>query len=438
MSAFTVTARFPLGEFNAHGAGDAPEWPPAPARLAAAILAAAHREGVGVATAERFFSLQPPEISTPRMGFRDTVISRWVPVNNALTFSASGKAIGIVDANGRFGKPAQKAPERGVMVGTGPQDVVRWVYEDEEGRLDLVELGLLARSVEYLGRPTSPVILDVLAGRDQVPGVTRWVPDELGSVEVRVATPELLGALDAREEQRRRSRVTGTHPVLDVRPVARYRIDGEGATGAGVPSSPRRLLDGTVLFRFPAGRSLDGALLDDEAPIVVEQLVGAVDGVSWVLPLFGTVGWREIPVLRGVLVRADGLRRAVTLATRCGVVTVRPTEPRSLASLSRVVRSGSAPSRLWTTLLPTTVSDDEIGSELGSFVDRYGARLELFDTHAESCATVGPDADETTGARHVSVVFDREVAGPVLLDRVWMVPVGATGLAVNGIRRSSG
>ena len=117
MPAFTVTARFPLGEFNAHGAGDAPEWPPAPARLAAAILAAAHREGVGAATAERFFSLRPPEISTPRMGYRNTGFSRWVPVNNALTFSASGKATGIVDARDRFGQKAQKAPECGVMVG---------------------------------------------------------------------------------------------------------------------------------------------------------------------------------------------------------------------------------------------------------------------------------------------------------------------------------
>ena len=116
----------------------------------------------------------------------------------------------------------------------------------------------------------------------------------------------------------------------------------------------------------------------------------------------------------------------------------RPTEPRSLASLSRVVRSGSAPSRLWTTLLPTTASDDEIVSGLGSFLDGYGARLESFDTHAECCAGVGPDADETTGSRHVSVVLDREVAGPVLLGRIWMVPMGAAGLAVNGIRRSSG
>ena len=181
MSVFTVTARFPLGEFNAHGAGDAPEWPPAPARLAAAILAAAHREGVGAATAERFFSLRPPEIRTPRMGYRNTGFSRWVPVNNALTFSASGKATGIVDARDRFGQKAQKAPECGVMVGTGLEDVVRWVYEDEEGRLDLVELGRLARSVEYLGRPTSPVILDVVAGRDQVPGVTRW---EIGRAHV--------------------------------------------------------------------------------------------------------------------------------------------------------------------------------------------------------------------------------------------------------------
>lgn len=37
MTSFTVTARFPAGQFNAHGRDGEPEWPPAPARLAAAL-----------------------------------------------------------------------------------------------------------------------------------------------------------------------------------------------------------------------------------------------------------------------------------------------------------------------------------------------------------------------------------------------------------------
>ena len=36
MTAFTVTARFPAGQFNAHGSDGEAEWPPAPARLVAA------------------------------------------------------------------------------------------------------------------------------------------------------------------------------------------------------------------------------------------------------------------------------------------------------------------------------------------------------------------------------------------------------------------
>ncbi|MCL3777884.1 MULTISPECIES: type I-U CRISPR-associated protein Csb2 [unclassified Actinomyces] len=435
MQVFTVTARFPLGEFNAHGAGNAPEWPPAPARLAAAFLAAAHREGVGVATAEHFFSLRAPEVSAPQEGHRDTGFSRWVPVNNELKVNAAGTAVGIIDARERFGQKAQKDPERGVPVGTGPDDVVRWVYEDETGAIDLAELDLLARRVEYLGRPTSPVILDVVAGRAQVPGASSlWVPDELGSIEMRVATPELLAALDMREEQRRRSRVTGTHPALDVRPVARYRLVDDKLRTAGPVLPPRQLLEGAVLFRFPAGEDLDVALIDEEAPIVVDQLIGGLENVSWALPLFGTAGRRETPVLRGVLVRDSGPRRVVPLATRSGVVTARPTEPRSLASLPLVIRSAVGSSMGWTTLLPTALSDEDVLSTLASFADGRGAQIDWIGAHTESCASVGPDADGLTDRRHVSVVFDREVPGPLIIDRMWMVPVGADGLAVNALR----
>ncbi len=437
MPAFTVAAGFPLGEFNAHGAGESPEWPPAPARLAAAILSVAHREGMGVATAERLFALGAPTISAPRAGLRDIGFGRWVPVNNELRIDASGAAVGIVDARDRFGQKAQKTPERGVVIGTGPDDVVRWVYEDDRDLIDVDELGRLVRGVEYLGRPTSPVIIDVAPGRDLGPETgTRWVPDELGDVELRVATPELLRALDAREEQRRRSHVTGTHPALDVRPVARYRTVGGEPTRAAAGPSVRDILDGTVLFRFPAGADGVPELLADDAAIVVDQLLGALNEAVWALPLFGTTGRRETPVLRGVLIRARGSRTPVAVAVRSGVVTARPAEPRSLASLSRVIRSACAPSAEWTTLIPVTLGDDEVCTELESTASRLGARLSWAGVHDAAQAGVGPDTDGMSGSRQVSAVFDREVPGPLFLERIWMVPVGAAGLAVNGMRPS--
>ena len=61
MTAFTVTARFPTGEFNAHDRDGGPEWPPAPARLAAALLAAAHESGSGVGVVESLFFLAAPQ-----------------------------------------------------------------------------------------------------------------------------------------------------------------------------------------------------------------------------------------------------------------------------------------------------------------------------------------------------------------------------------------
>ncbi len=49
MSDLTITASFPLGEFNAHDGDGRAEWPPAPARVLAAMLSVAHGLGEGVA-----------------------------------------------------------------------------------------------------------------------------------------------------------------------------------------------------------------------------------------------------------------------------------------------------------------------------------------------------------------------------------------------------
>ena len=433
MTSFTVTARFPAGQFNAHGRDGEPEWPPAPARLAAALLSAAYESGTGVKAVEGLFALDPPDISAPRVGERGVGYGRWVPTNNEIK-EERGKPIGIVDDKKRFADKGFKSPERGVVIGAGPHDLVRWCFRGARDA-DTEVLRRVARNVAYLGRPTSPVILDVVTGAQNPPeDHDRWIPDENGTRVLRVATPDLLRALDEREEQRRRSRVTGTHPTLDVRPTARYRFDGDNERP--VAPRPSEVLADAVLYRFPGGRSGGVIVAASDVATIVDQLKGQVPTLTWVLPLFGNIGRRGLPVLRGIAVRADSVPDEAAFAVRGGVVTARRAEPRALASLPRVVRAATAPSEAWTSVVPIGTGPEAVDARLRALAEDLGVRLVRAERHALARASVGPDAREPGGATHLTVVFDRAAAGPVILDGVWLVPEGADGLAVNG-RRSA-
>ena len=70
MSNLTITALFPLGEFNAHDGDGHAEWPPAPARVLAAMLYTAHGLGEGVAEVEALFRCPSPRITAPPAGER--------------------------------------------------------------------------------------------------------------------------------------------------------------------------------------------------------------------------------------------------------------------------------------------------------------------------------------------------------------------------------
>jgi len=205
------------------------------------MLSAAYGLGEGVSEVEALFRCRPPRITAPPAGERQIGYRRWVPVNNELKMDKNGSPTGIVDRNDRLLEKQAKDPECGMMVGTGPNDVVRWTFA-VDGPADLGILQKVAWSVEYLGRPTSPVLLDVVAGAVKVPpGHSCWEPDQTGWIQLRVGTEGLLAALDAREEERRRSTVTGTHPYMSVRPTALYRLLGWGCGDGGrKPQYPAR------------------------------------------------------------------------------------------------------------------------------------------------------------------------------------------------------
>ena len=431
MSDLTITASFPLGEFNSHDGEGRAEWPPAPARVLAAMLSAAHGLGEGVSEVEVLFRCRPPRITAPPAGERQIDYRRWVPVNNEVKTAENGSPTGIFDRPWRFLEKQAKHPECGMMVGTGPNDVVRWTFL-VDGPVDLGVLQKVARSVEYLGRPTSPVLLDVVDGAVEVPpGHSRWEPDPTGWIQLRVGTEGLLAALDAREEERRHSTVTGTHPYMSVRPTAPYRLVG-GRPGDGAAPDTRELLRTCSLYRMPhSGRQ--GAVLvhASDAALVMEQLRGSLGEAGWMLPLIGGLGRRHLPVLRGVLV-AGGLRLpSVGLAVRTGVVEARLAETRTMASLPRVLRAVTAPSSLWTTVVPTAAEPEHIVSLLEECASGLGCRLVEAERHSESRSDGGVDVLEDNGRWHVSVAFDAKVPGPVVFDGTLMVPLGAATLAVN-------
>ena len=431
MSDLTITASFPLGEFNAHDGEGRAEWPPAPARVLAAMLSAAHGLGEGVSEVEALFRCRPPRITAPPAGERQIGYRRWVPVNNELKMDKNGSPTGIVDRNDRLLEKQAKDPECGMMVGTGPDDVVRWTFP-VDGPADLGILQKVARSVEYLGRPPSPVLLDVVDGAVEVPpGHFCWEPDPTGWIRLRVGTEGLLAALDAREEERRRSTVTGTHPYMSVRPTYPYRLV-DAQVGDGAAPDTRELLRTCSLYRMPhSGRQ--GAVLvhASDAALVTEQLRDALEETGWMLPLIGGLGRRHLPVLRGVLVAGGSRLPSVGLAVRTGVVEARLAETRTLASLPRVLRAATAPSLQWTTVVPTAEEPERIVSLLEECASGLGCGLVGAERHSDSRSDGGVDVQENNGRWHVSVTFDAKVPGPVVFDGTLMVPLGATTLAVN-------
>ncbi|WP_235905618.1 type I-U CRISPR-associated protein Csb2 [Actinomyces marmotae] len=435
MVALTIEARFPMGEFNAHGADGGPEWPPAPARLLSALLAAAHRGAVGIAQVESLFSLAPPVVTTPASGARDVGFRRWVPANDNVDLSDDDPCWDVSPTYS-FMENVSKAPERGTLVGTGQDDVVRWVFPDHGpvGEDDMRILQEVASRVEYLGRPTSPVVLTVVRGEAEAPADhERWEPDSHGPVELRVGSPELLRALNDREEQRRRSRFTGAHPSLAVRPTARYQWDGAVAGDVVVPRLARRLLEGAVLYRVR-----EAHVLAADAPLVLGQVRDALGRVEWMLPVLGADGRGRdrLQVLRAVLVRGGERASVLSVATRGGVARMGAAEPGSMTSLPRVMRALCSGGERWTTLVPTDVDRDRLEEAVIAAAARSGCRVLEAVLHDDPVGEIGVPADELGTSRHVTMVVKGSPSTPLVLGDVMMMPVGAA-VAVNP-RRPSG
>jgi len=166
------------------------EWPPSPARLFSAFVAA---DGSGprcsVTTGAELGwleSLGPPVILASRAEevLRSPLCDRYAVINQSVA--------GAVQEY-----PARLAKEVRLGVRQAPKDpTVTYVWPDAEPSVDLlVGLALRAARIGYLGCADSPVRVTVTDASHSVDG-DAWHPDTAGTNTLPVASPGFLDALD--------------------------------------------------------------------------------------------------------------------------------------------------------------------------------------------------------------------------------------------------
>lgn len=413
----TLKASFPTGFYLAHDGRERPEWPPSPARVTSAILATAHRLGNpgGIEVARRLFEYRPPTLWVPPHGSRDTDVRRWVPVPVELdeergTFGRGGPAAKIL-----------KGFERGVSVGG---DLFVRYADVDLSVTDVETLDRVLRAVVYLGRPTSPVVLERIdAATSPGPAHEIWRPDERGEQALRVATLDLLTELDRRERQRA-SMGVGAHPPLNRRPTARYRRE-LGPTSEPTIRADRRVVEEVserlAYVRTPEARPDD--LLAVMDALGVGEVDTAVADVGFV-----TQRGLEVPRLLGVALvwSPDGRPRDIAPCLYEGRVVdlepeAVPRSPRSLTRPQRAIAAAWGSGRAWTTVCPIALS----GSKIVVALQQHDADLVEVQSHGSGRMPHTPDATHHPRYQHVSVLFTRAVTGPITLGGVALMPFDA-------------
>lgn len=414
MTVLIITARFPTGQFLAHNGQGWPEWPPSPARLVTAILAAAYRSGSGVAVARRLFELPPPVIATPPASERATEVRRWVPVD--VTLDLRSGRIGRGGVTDKLAKP----PERGTVVGDHPVEYRFGSAALSDAELNTLDAVLL--QVPYLGRPTSPVVLDRQVEPSVVdPNSTTWSPDPNGDLRVQVAAPQLLEALDAREQEREAMGITGHHPRLSARPFARYsrRLpsdadpgDSHTATGARVIE----VIEGLTYYQTRGAQPLD-------VVAITEALRTQTTSRAIAVPVYGalTREGRETPRLFGVAVTGTGPIEAWCLING-QLEELKPAIMRGTTVERRLIAEVWGTGRAWTTLAPLPNQPGALREELTHLAEGHQVEIADATLHAAARSGLAPNVEFNPQLTHVSVLFDDAIEGPLTLSGTALVP----------------
>lgn len=450
-----ITINLLTGSYEAADAGDREqaEWPPHPARLFSALLAAARSESDRAAL--RWLEQQPPPL---------VVSGRAVQARRA-AYVVTNK---LSDKGGSQFHPGRTngLRVRSRAVPADPTVTMMWAVSVDAGLVRTLDG--MARRVPYLGRSTGIALVAASVCADDGPigaqpsSVEVFEPCDLldGEVSLRVPYPGFTAALDAQFEADR--------PAWE---VARYRAyrrrrfagDGDERTGAGADRVVPSVYGDLVVFQFSGLRpqpQLAAAMTEALRSAVLQAARGSAppalhghgaDGRPHVaflaLPDVGhahadghllglAVAVPDLPaseraaVLRAVL----GLRRAdrnglVELAVpRLGTVDLvyQPGLMRPWGANPQRWRRGS---RRWVTATPVVL-------------DRYPRRPDQVVAEVQRClATVGlPGAVDVQVSRepllpgaarlrpldlpqqvrgrlfqHVAITFERRVSGPVLV-----------------------
>lgn len=449
----TITVDLLRGVYDAADADDRrhPEWPPHPGRIFCALVAGVR--GDDERAALRWLEEQPPPLVLASAA--DAVLTgrrtSYVVTNEITT-------------GGSQTHPARTNGRRERATACPPHARVRFVWPTAEpGHSALQALDALARRIPYLGRSTGVALVAATASDDSDPladgpatpaDQTVWEPCSLleSMLQVRVPYPGYLAQLDGQFADGR--------PAWEVARLRGYRPTSAEDAAPSAESPAPSVYEDLVVFRFeglrPDGRlavrfceALRSAVLRRarDAPAVLHG--HGVDGRPHVafLALPDVDGPHSDGHLLGLAVAVPLLDRderrrvlgaVLGLRGQSGTVTVpvrgigdvdlsyRPGLVRPWGADPRRWRRGS---RRWVTATPVVLD------RYPKHPDRAVAEIR------RSCRTVGlPEPVDvtvsveplTTGAvrmrppdlpaqvrgrlyRHVSLTFDRDVAGPVLV-----------------------
>lgn len=412
----TLTLRFPLGQYQAHdGRGNA-EWPPSPARLATSLLATAYdlHDAEAVRVTRSLYHLPAPAITTPPATERHTAYSRWAPVD--VTLDDKGKT-GRGGLSPKIAKPA----ERGTLIGDG---ATTFTWPATLPQADLTVLDRVLLEVPYLGRPTSPVIINrTTTDAHTQESATRWDPDPAGPTALNIATPRLLAALDARERERDMVGVTGHHPRLSARSQGRYRVTHVGGpTGLVYQRATKaRVAQAVTSVAF---QRTPGAVPEDIGAVVDALLEGAHPG-AFVAPVYGVSSEKGMEsrrlfgaVTHGVL----GVPRSyVSGRDLVDLPALKPGAPSQSAKTVIAQTWGTA--HAWTTSAPVHLDRDELVTDVQNMADTFRVEIVEAQTHDAPRDPNGMDTATHPFATHLSVLFNAPVTGPVIHRGLALKPI---------------
>lgn len=403
MSWLVLRLRFPMGTYDAtvkHRKLVSAEWPPAPERVAAAGINGG--AGLGIVAARVLYELDPPLVWAQTIGVtRNGGYSRWVP-----------RQTGNVDKNygGRINKVS--GDNAGVLVDRNTPVVMAWNVDGHS--VDVPGLRKAFGRVAYLGRPTSPVIIDVelLDSLPDVPDDVRlYRPDVGGDVRLSVPSPAVLVQRDRIHAQRQSFGAVMAPNAAVRRELVNYIVVDPAVNH--LPASRidvGRMLTNTVFFEIPSSRRVPA--WEFYAMAAAARAAGA----NTVIPAFAELG-----ILGLAADVPEGVEVLSWLNGAGNLVSARLQSQRKPA-VREAFEPMACTSTLWTTSAPIIVDSlDDLRSSLSEMAEEHGCVVADAFTHDEGMGHSGLGSRPIRNSMNVSVRFDDMVTGPLWLNGIPMV-----------------